>query len=229
MRDRTSARIVGILFIVASVTAVGGGSLLLATVGDDYLTEAPKHANLIVTGALLEMILAVSVIGISAMLFPILRRRNEGMALLFVGVRTLEAVFILAGVLASLAILTLTQNLDSSGTSGVEAVGDTLVSIYEWSYWLGPSLAFSLSALILYPILFRADLVPSWLSSWGLVGAMMFLIRTVMEMYGHEFSIALGAVLTAPIGLNEMVLAGYLIVKGFKPPLVDPQRVIGEG
>jgi hypothetical protein len=76
-------------------------------------------------------------------------------------------------------------------------------------------LFFSVSALILYPLLLRSRVVPAWLSVWGLLGGLLLLGRTVVEMYGTDLSGAAQALLTAPIGVNEMVLAVWLIIRGF--------------
>ena len=74
---------------------------------------------------------------------------------------------------------------------------------------------FSVSALILYTLLYRAKLVPAWLSIWGLIGGALLLVRAVLEMYGVEFSAVMQGALATPIGINEMVLAVWHIVKGF--------------
>lgn len=76
-------------------------------------------------------------------------------------------------------------------------------------------LMFSVSALILYTLLLRASLVPDWLAIWGFAGGLLLLVRTMLEMYGQEFSPVIEGILAAPIGLNEMVLAIWLIAKGF--------------
>ncbi len=214
MNDRTTARIVGGLFIVASVTAIVGGVLVLPTVGDDRLLGVADHQNQIVTGALLEIVLAMSAIGIAAMLFPIVKRRDEGLALCFVGARTLEGVFILGSTIASLSILSLGRDYRLDGATGVELMGDTLIVAKEWSYGVA-MVSFAVSAMILNALLLRAGLVPSWLSVPGFVGGFMFLVRIVMEMYGREFTPVVMGVSTAPIGISEMVLAGWLIAKGF--------------
>lgn len=104
---------------------------------------------------------------------------------------------------------------DRADAPGAEPLGDVLAAVYDWSYLLGPMLFFSVSALILYPMLLRARLVPSWLSIWGLVGGLLLLGRTVVEMYGVDLSAAVQGLVAAPIGINEMVLALWLIVKGF--------------
>ncbi|NOY56812.1 MAG: DUF4386 domain-containing protein [Actinobacteria bacterium] len=226
MRDRTTARVVGVLFIVASVAAVVGGTLLLPSVGVNYLVEAADHEIQVVSGASLEVVQAMAVIGIAVMLFPVLKRRNEGLALGFVGARTVEGVLTLAGTVSALAILTSSQSYGQPGVAGAEPLGDTLVAAREWSYRLGPMLMFGVSALILYTLLYRAELVPAWLSIWGFAGGALLQVRTVLEMYGREFSPAMQGLFAAPIGLNEMVLAVWLIVKGFKATAstAEPER-----
>lgn len=216
MTDRTTARIVGVLFIVASVTAIVGGTLLLPASEADYLVKVPNHEGRMVTGALLEVALAMAAIGIAAMLFPILKRRDEGLAVSFVGARTLEAVFILVSTISLLSVLTLSRDYGHTGGVAVEPLGDTLVAARVWSYGLA-MLGFSVSAMLLNAMLFRAKLVPNWLSILGFVGGLMFLVRSALEMYGQEFTPVMMGVSTAPIGISEMILAGWLIIKGFTP------------
>ena len=80
---------------------------------------------------------------------------------------------------------------------------------------------FSLSALILYLLLYQSKLVPTWLSVWSLVGGALLLVRALLEMFGQELSGVVQGVLAAPIGLNEMVLAVWLIVRGFNPDVLE--------
>lgn len=80
---------------------------------------------------------------------------------------------------------------------------------------------FSLSALILHLVLYQSKLVPTWLSVWGLVGGGLLLVRALLEMFGQELSGVAQGVLAAPIGLNEMVLAVWLIVRGFNQDVLE--------
>lgn len=211
-----SAKIIGVLFIIASVTAIVGGSLVALPLEEpNYLKDVAGKDAQIITGVLLLVVQAIAVIGIAVVFFPILRRRNEGLALGFVGARTVEGILVLVGALSALMVVSLSKGYGESLVPGIEALGDTLVAAYEWAYWLGPMLFFSVSALILYALLYRAKLVPAWLSIWGLIGGALLLVRTVLEMYGVEFSAVMQGALAAPIGINEMVLAFWLIVKGF--------------
>jgi hypothetical protein len=119
----TTARIVGALFIVASAAAIVGGLLLLPAVEADYLVEAAAAHGQVVTGALLEVVQTIAVIGIAVMLFPIFKRLNGGLALSYVGARTLEGVFVLVGSLSALLVLTLSQEYGQTGGADIDAVG----------------------------------------------------------------------------------------------------------
>ena len=121
--QKATARLVGVLFIVATVTSIIGGSLLLPLDDQNYLIEVAAHDGQIILGVLLEFILALSVIGIAALLLPVLRPHGEGMAVGYVAVRTVEATFILIASTTALLVLALSQDWGSAGGVGVETRG----------------------------------------------------------------------------------------------------------
>ncbi len=216
--DRAIARTAGILFIVATVASIAGGFLLLPAVEPDYLTEAAGYDWQIVTGALLEIVQTIAVVGIPITLYPVLRRQSESLALGFVVARIFEGVFVTIGSLSAVLLLTISQQHgQAGGVVNVEPVGDLLLATRDWSYWIGPMGFFSVSALVLYSLLYRSRLVPRWLAVWGLIGGALLLVSAVLEMYGVDLGTA-QAFFSGPIGLNEMVLAAWLIVKGFNIP-----------
>jgi hypothetical protein len=218
--DKLTARVVGVLFIVASVTAIVGGSL----VGDsDALGDLVGVQHRVITGVLIELVLVVSVVGIAVLAFPVLRRRDESLALGYVAVRTLEAVALLAASIAAVVAVALSDD-EAQAVAGGERVDDLVVATREWAYLMGSIVLFGVGALILYSVLYRAQLVPSWLSLWGLLGAVLLLARGVLELYGVNLSAAVQGVLTAPIGINEMMLAVWLIIKGFDGRVVSASR-----
>lgn len=213
--DKTTARIVGALFIVATVTAIVGGALVVPMDGQDGLAEVADLRGQVVTGVLLEVVLALSVVGIGVMIFPVLRRRNEGLALGYAAARLLEAVLLLAASMSALVFVSLSRDHGTSGVDSLPALADVVRSSREWTYLFGSMVLLGVGGLILYSLLLRSGLVPVWLSTWGLVGAGMILVRGVAEAYGVDLPVALQALLALPIALNEMVLAVWLIVRGF--------------
>jgi len=207
--SKTSARLVGVLFIAASATAVAGGSLLLPVQRRDFLTTGGPHAQL-VTGALLEVTLALTVVAIAALLLPVLRPAGEGWAVLYTAIRTLEGLLILIGAMSALVMTSLV------GAGGPAALGAAVLQTREWAYHLSTVLVFAVSAMVLNALLLRGGQVPRWLAWWGLIGGCLLLLRGVLELYG-SLPAVVQAVGAAPIGVQEMVFAGWLIVKGARP------------
>ena len=139
VRHRTTARVVGVLFIVATVTAIIGGGLVMQSLdAPDYYVQAATHQGQVVLGVALEFILALSVIGIAALLLPVLRPHGEGLAVGYVAVRTLEAAFILMATTTALLVLALGQAWGgAAAVEGSSRVGDALLSAREWTYFVG--------------------------------------------------------------------------------------------
>jgi hypothetical protein len=210
--DRATARLVGALFIVASVAAIAGGLLLLPVTDPDPGASLAGQETAIVTGALIELVLVLSVVGIAAFLFPVLRRSDEGLALGYLGARILEAVLLLAATMTALVAFSLLQE----GTvASQDPVGALLLELRHRTYFVGSQLIFGVTAVILNVLLYRARTVPSWLSLWGLIGGVLIVARGLLDLYGIESSDLVEGLLVAPIGLQEMVLAIWLIVRGF--------------
>jgi hypothetical protein len=217
--DNATARIVGILFIIASAAAVLS-NLILNPLRDDanYLTEFAANENRVILGVLSELTLAVAVVAIAVLLYPVLKRSDDGMALGYVGARTLEGAIIIVGAISSLLLLTLSQTAVSGASDVVESssMGAALLEARNWTDSLGQMIVFSLSALILYALLYRTRIVPRWLSGWGFAGAILLMAAGVLTMYGESATSTTSIMLTLPIGINEMVLALWLIVRGFE-------------
>lgn len=221
MTDRTTARLVGGLFIVASATAIIGGALLLPIDDRDTVAEIAATETRIVSGVYLELVLVFAVVGIAALLYPVLRRRDDGLAVSYVGARIIEATLLLAAAVCALVATSLSRGPGPVDVGGVEL----LLDVREWTYLLGSMVALGVGALILYSLLYRARLVPAWLSLWGLAGGALILLRGVLETYGWDPSAIMQGVFAAPIAVNEMVLAVWLIVRGFAPHEATAQPV----
>jgi hypothetical protein len=211
---RTTARAVGVLFIVASVAAIIGGSLILPIEDTEGLSAVADVEGQVAAGVLLELLLVLSVAGIAVLLYPVLRPHGEGLALGYVGARLLEAALLLAAAMSARVVLGLSAD---AGSAEAEIQAGAAVAIRQWTYLTGSLLMFGVSAVILYTLLWRGRLVPRWLSLWGLIGGVLILARGVAEVGGVEVPGTAQALLAAPIGLNEMVLAVWLIVRGFDP------------
>jgi hypothetical protein len=227
MTDRTTARWVGVLFIVATAAAIVGGGLVESVVADAPGVSASDEIQM-VSGVLLELLLVLAVVGIPALLFPVLRRRSEGLALGYLGARMIEGALLLAAAVCAMVILTVSDASGAAGAAGQGALITFAEVTRDWAYLIGSMVALGVGGIIFYSLLLTGRFVPAWLSVWGLVGAVLILARGVLEMYGIDFSIAFQAVFAAPIALNEMVLAVWLIVRGFAPPVVRAPRQLAD-
>jgi hypothetical protein len=208
---RATARTVGALFIVASATAIAGGTLI-DPITEDGADLTALHSQ-VSTGVLLEVLLALSVLAIAVLLFPVLRAVHEGGALGYAALRTIEGGFVLVATSTAIVAVNLAETgaLDPAGGGTL----DVLLTSREWAYFTGTMLVFSVSAVVLNALLLATRLVPRWLSGWGLVGGLLLLLRAVLELYGLESSLGLQFLWAAPIALQEMVFAVWLLVRGF--------------
>ena len=172
-----------------------------------------------------------AIAAIAVALFPVLKRCSERLALGYVVARTIEVVVSVAGsVVVLLMISSLGHDYVAAGSpagSEFKTVGDVLVAGRDWANAAVVVAAFSASAVILNYALRRAHLVPRWLANWGLVGALLYFGTGLMVLFGLEPFSAPQSILQAPLGLQEMVFAVWLIVKGFNPtspkgPLANP-------
>ena len=223
--NRKTAIIVGALFITATV-AYSLGVIYLDPIigGSDYLTKASENENQVILGAFLVLIDSVAVAGIGIVIYPILKKHNEALALGYAGARIVEGVLFIVNIITILTLLTLSQEFVKAGApdaSYYQTLGTLLLSAGNWAYLLGLGLAFAISALILNFVLYQSKLIPRWLSGWGLVGAALVFANYLLE----SFSINPVEILFLPIAVQEMVFAVWLIVKGFNSSAINSGSV----
>ncbi|HEY5473315.1 MAG TPA: DUF4386 domain-containing protein [Candidatus Limnocylindrales bacterium] len=174
----------------------------------------PGPDTRVFVGAVLEIIVALAGIGTAVALYPVVKRQNEGVALGFVAVRTLEAGAIFAGVFTLLAIVTLRQ---AGAGAGALATGQTLVGLHDWTFTLSQSLLPAVNALLLGSLLYQSRLVPRILPVLGFIGAPLLVASTMATLFGaNEYGSAMSGLLTIPIAVWEFSLGVYLVVKGFR-------------
>ncbi len=218
---RKTAVIVGALFIIATATSLASASFLGMDLGGPDVLKLSGIKNDVMMAAMFETILAISVFGIGALMFPILRKHVEGLGMAYAGIRLIEATFIVVGTVCLLGMLSMGQDyaaghLDLVGSQSMVAL---LSSIREWSELFGTLIFLSLGGLVLNYILYRSKLVPRWLSVWGLIGDVGILIYGTMGLFGTPTnSFDATSLLAAPIAVQEMVFASWLIIKGFNEP-----------
>jgi hypothetical protein len=228
-KDRRTAGIVGVLFIIATVLFLIGGAVYESVLGSsDYLESAYPDRGTVTLGVLLEFVCVLAIPLIGVFLFPVLKRYNEALALAYVVFRSLEAVFLIGIEAKLLSLIDVSQDYADSGgadASLFQAVGDGIQSEIDWAFDIYV-LVFAVGALILYSLLHSSRLVPRFVSIWGFVAAAWLLAGVVLVMFdafsGTSTSLVEG-IFATPIAVNEMVLALWLIVKGFDRTAVSAE------
>ena len=229
---RTIAVTTGVLFIVATVAALASSVLLAPILGaPGYLTRISANQDQFVLGALFQLIGAVTCPAIAIALYPVLRGHGEGMALGSVGFRLIEGALYVLIVICLLLLVTLSRESVKAGAAAaatVEVPGMLLMAARDWLGPVGAVLTFGLGATLYYWVFYRSRLIPRWLAGWGLVGAALVTVSGLLVMFGA--AVPLGttqAFLAIPIAVQEMVLAVWLIARGFNPAAIAAEPASG--
>jgi len=228
---RRTAVAVGVLFIAAIVMLFVGEAIYRSVLDEPgYLDNAHPDRTRVILGLLVEYTGAPMVVAISLLLYPVLRKHSEGLALGYVAFRVMEMGILSVAYVSRLGQVSLSEDfLDDRGAdvSTYRAIGDALESMNDWAGTQGLIYLtiFSLGSFVLYPALYRSELVPSSISIGGIVAAMVLLIGSVLASV-HAFGDAPGAgvelVVASPIAIVEVTLSIWLIAKGFNQSAVMP-------
>ncbi len=206
--DRKAAVAIGVLYIIGTValvlSAVVTGGVLT---GPGYLAQVAGQPNQLAIGAVLVLLAGFALAMVPVVFWPIGKRYNETLAMGYVVFRgAIETVLYLVGALGWLLLIALSTQPDAALLASFVR---TTVAV-TWDQLI--AVPFALGALMFYVLLYRSRLVPRWLSAWGLVGAALYIAPPLGSMFGLSLD-----VLMAPLAVQEMVMAAWLIAKGFTP------------
>jgi hypothetical protein len=226
--SRAIAAFTGVLFLITFITSIPAQLVLYAPLLHDPNFILGTGPDLGVSlGALLELILVVANIGTAVVLYPLVKRQNEAIALGYVAARVLESAVIMVGIFSVLSILTL--RLEFAGAIDIDAaalttVGRALVATHDATFLLGPGfLAGFGNGILLGYLMYRSGLVPRGMAILGLIGGPLLIAAMIAVLFGVFAAGSMWqAIATIPEFLWELSLGIYLVVKGFKPsPIVS--------
>ena len=222
MDPQKIARTAGVLFLITFATSIPALLLYDPILRDNgfstYLTGAGAD-NQIFLGATLELLLILANVGTALVLFPILKRQNEILALGYVTARIVECVFIAVGILSLLAVVTLRQDATGGDAATLGLVGQALVAVKDATFLLGPGFIVGVgNGIILGYLMYRSRLVPRWMAMFGLVGGPLVCLSGLLVLFGVLDLGGVGQfVFTIPEIIWEASLGIYLTLKGFRP------------
>jgi len=223
------ARTLGILYILGTISGILSrvitGPIQSAP---DLLVSISANGNQITLGAIFVLMMGLALSMIPVIAYPVLRKHDEILALGYVVFRgALEGVYYMAIVVSWLLLLPLSQvyQAGSSDASNLRVLANVLLEAKEIAVF--GMVVFCLGGLLFYYVLFQSRLVPQWLSGWGFVALIMGLAAGLLVMFGLISPTSMiSDVLQLPIFLQEIVLALWLIAKGFNPSAIaaEPAR-----
>jgi hypothetical protein len=220
----------GVLYFLGTVfgvlgSVIGGevlSSLTLSKplVGVDMLSLVAANSSQITGGAFFYLMMGISLVAMTVFLYPIFRKDSKELAMGMVLFRgALEGTGYLLSTLGPLTLVVLGNEYIASGadSAALQSMGNVL---YQFQDLLAPvnSIMFLIGTTCLYLSFYRTRLIPRWLSVWGLIGVVFTMASTLLHLFhintGYEFYMEM---VLAP---QEMVMAVWLIVKGFNPSAI---------
>ncbi|WP_153978631.1 DUF4386 domain-containing protein [Paenibacillus xylanilyticus] len=219
-QDRRNGIIIGIFYIVAAVTSVIAVISYEPVLSEQwYLSVANGFKTKVLLGVLNDLILVLTAVGTSVMLFPYLRRWNEQLALGYLCFRFMEAVLIAVGVVSILGLVQLSIYYEGKSLASIEnlkELGYMLQAFHRWTSMLGPNFMLGINTALYSYLLFRTRLVPRTLALSGIITATLVFVAGLLEMFGIiEPLSAVKGVIALPVGVYELSLSVWLIAKGF--------------
>ena len=220
---RKTALAVGVLFILTFITSIGAVFAYGSILSDpNYITSAGADGRVFL-GAFLELGLILTNIGCATVLFPLLKKQNEGLALAYVAARLVECTFILIGLLSLLAIVTLRQAASGADAGSLVLIGKALHAIKDWTFLLGPGLTDGVgTGLILGWLMYSSGLVSRRMALFGLIGGPLLAASGAAVLLGViPQGGAVQGIATIPEIIWELFLGLWLTFKGFKQSPID--------
>ena len=222
--NTTIARVVGAVYLAGFVVGLVGEGLFQSVLGaPDHLAIVSANRTTLAAGALLWLMAVIGDAAHGVLMFPILKRHSERMAVGYLAARIVDAIFIAVMVLFILLQIPLgSQYLQAAAADTVplQALGALLTQAQLYAYQIGMS-ALGVSGVVLCSTLYRARLLPRWLAAWGLAGYAIIFCGMLSEIMGS----GLGLASSIPGGLWEVFVGVWLIARGFSAPASAPAKL----
>jgi hypothetical protein len=213
-KDRTTARIVGAIYIAGFVVGIPGNMLAQSDLGSaNHLSALTAHSMTVAIGAILWLMAVAGDAAHGVLMFPILKRHSERIAIGYLTSRIIDAVFIAVMVLFILMQLPLGReylSATSAESHQLSALSNAFMEASRYSYDIAMA-TLGIAGWMLCYTFFKTRLLPRWIAVWGLAGYAVIFIGMVSDIMGS----GLGLASSIPGGLWEMYVGVFLIVKGF--------------
>lgn len=222
--EKRAASWAGWFMAITFVTSIPALLLYHPVLHNHSYILGPGHDARIELAAVLEILCAIGGIGVAVVMFPILRRQSERVALGYVASRIVESTMICVGLIGLLSVLALRGDLAASigGNSGSLLIaGRTLVAVHDWTFVMGPGFCVGVNDLLLGYLMYSTGLMPPRLAMVGLIGGPLIFVAKILVVFGvWDIYSSTAGIFSAPVFVFEASFAIYLIVNGFRPSRV---------
>ncbi|WP_054023883.1 DUF4386 domain-containing protein [Bacillus sp. FJAT-28004] len=212
--NKKTAVIVGVLFFIATVAYMVGNGLVESVLNkQEYLNHLYPDRSKVIIGMFLELINSAAVVSIAMLMFPILKKQNEAIALGYFGSRIMESVLLIVSIIGLQLLVILSQEYIASGAVDSEyfqTIGTLVVKGQHAAFDMG-MLALSLGSLMFCYLMYRSKLIPRIISVIGLIGYAALFASGCLGIFGLD----VGMILYIPGAIFEIIFPIWLIVKGF--------------
>jgi Domain of unknown function (DUF4386) len=217
--SRRIATLVGVLFIIGTVAGILSAVIAGPLLSDpEYLTKIAANANPITLGALCVLTMGLALALVPVVIFPVLKKHNEVLAFGYLVFRgALETFTYVIIVISWLLLLPLSREFIAAGVSNAayfQTLGNSILRAADIGAAI-TSIIFPLGAMMLYVVFYQSKLIPRWISGWGIVAAVLTLVAGLTALFGINLDVLKYVMLP-----QEMVMAVWLIVKGFNPSVI---------
>ena len=211
-----TSRVLGFAFLLQFITSFSSGVFLKTAwfvEGNIKETMLKVGANpmLFRTNILLDMLTALGVAFLGAILYLTLRKQNEKIALTALGFYWLEVALLAVSRMDAFSLLHFSQEYVASGQPAELLLFGRVA--YESMDFVGNTLhmlAFCPGGILFYYLLYKSGVVPRWMSLWGLVTVFPMLVGTFTQMFGYTIPF----VFYLPYVPFEFVIGLWILVKG---------------
>lgn len=225
MDTKKIARLFGWFFLGTFITSIAAKILFVSGVGGSFAhlryDPATFSETKVQIGAILEFGLIIANVATAVVIYPLVRRQSEKLALGYVTARIMESAFILVGIMSIMSILSIDQAV--AGASGdtasmLSVQANSWANTYDWTFLFGPGLVVGFgNGLILGTLMYKSGLMPRRLAMLGLVGGPMLIASFVMILFGvYDNGPGVGGLMALPEIVWELSLIIYPLSKGFR-------------
>jgi hypothetical protein len=221
--SRKTAILVGALFLISYFGVFAGSAFYGPTLNaPDYPSGIYQNRSQVTTGLLIELLNDAAVVGIAVVLYPLLKKQSESIALGYVSFRVIEAVMLVVSKIGPLSLIALSEEYMAAGAPDASYFQALAASAEAERFWAGQMVAvfFILGGLLFYYLLYQSKLLPRFITVWGFIAIASLIAANVFEVPDLTKGFHPAQLLYFPIVLNELFIGIWLIVKGFKPSAI---------